>query len=363
MKITAITALNIHPNFIVRVETDAGITGTGECSNMNRGIIAAHIQHALGPLVLGQDPFAIERLVETMFVKTYKLAGQAMAIAISGIEIALWDIMGRALQVPVYQLLGGSYRTAIPLYASSMRRDTTPAEEADALARHVERHGFKGVKIKVGGRQSFDADAIPGRSYNVVREVRQRLGPDVAILVDANSSYTPARAIELGRQLQQFNIYWYEEPCVYNDLDAHAQVAAALDVPIALGEQEWDLRRFRQMLQMHAAEVVQPDIIKCGGFLQTRKIATLAEAFGALCTPHQTSPFGTVANLHLAAATPVLRTMQEYKVEPPDTLGLAMFKDPPVIVDGTLVVPQAPGLGVDLRADLLEKADRLCHVA
>ena len=353
MKIKQVEPIHCDPNLLVRVTTDEGVIGYGECSPMNNPLVAAHIEHALARLVTGRDPFDIEALVERMFVSTYKVAGQSMAIAISGVEMALWDIVGKACGQPIYKLLGGAYRTQIPMYASSMRRDISPVEEAKRLAGLVERHGFKAVKVRVGSTFGFDEDAAPGRSVALIREVRAALGDGIEIMMDGNSCFTAPRAIELARAVEKYRIFHFEEPCPYWDLDATAKVAKAIDMPVAGGEQDWDLRRFKEMVQKEAVDIVQPDVIKAGGFSVCKKIAAVAEAFGCVCTPHQTQPFGTVANLHLAASTPNIRYYQEYNIEP-HPLWERLFVEPVLEVrDGFLTVPEGPGLGVELNPSVV----------
>ena len=354
MKITEITPFFLRPTVLVRVDTDAGVVGWGECSPMNGQVVVAHVEHSLAPLVVGRDPFDVEAVMETMLVRTYKIAGQSQAMAISGVEIALWDIMGKVLDVPIYKLLGGGYRKRIRMYASSMRRDISPEDEADRLARLVEEKGFTAVKVRVGQTYGFDADAAPGRSVAVMREVRARLGDEVEIMVDANSCFTAPRAIELGRRLEEYGLFHFEEPCPYTDLDSTAKVAAALDVPVAGGEQDWDLRRFKEMMEKGAVDIVQPDLIKAGGFSACKKVTALAEAFGCVCTPHQTQPLGTIANLHFAASTPCCRYAQEYNIEP-HPIGYGLFKDPVPVVDGYMAVPEGPGLGVEIDEEVLER--------
>lgn len=357
MKITEITPLLLEGMVLVRVKTEGGIVGYGECSPMSQRVIGAHLRNDLIPRVIGQDLFDIEAIVSTLFTKNYKMAGQTLAAAISGLEIALWDAMGKVVKLPVYKLLGGAYRRKIPVYGSSMRRDTSPTEEADRLAVLVEKFGFGGVKLKVGGRMSFDADASPGRSLAVVAAVRKRLGDEIEICVDANSSYSVSRAIELGRRLEEFHIFHFEEPCPYSDLEASAQIAAALDVPIAGGEQEWELLRFREMLTRKAFDILQPDVAKAGGFLVCKKIAALAEAFGAVVTPHQTRPLAMIANLHFSASTPCCRYRQEANIEPKKPLIEKLIRNPVPVVDGCMTVPEGPGLGVELDEAVLGKAE------
>lgn len=353
MKITRVEPILLEWNLLVRVHTDEGLTGWGECSPMNNRLVLAHLEHALGPLVVGRDPFDIEAIVERMFLHTYKVAGQSMAMAASGIEIALWDIMGKALGQPIYKLLGGAYRKQIRMYASSMSREIKPLEEAKRLTALVEKHGFTAVKVRVGSVFGFDQDAWPGRSLELVREVRAALGDGIEIMVDGNSCYSAPRAIQLGRELERCQVFHFEEPCPYWDLDSTAKVAQALDLPVAGGEQDWELRRFREMLGKEAVDIVQPDVIKAGGFSVCKKVAALAEAFGAVCTPHQTQPLGTVANLHFAASTPCCRYSQEYNIER-HPLRDTLFTEPVLEVEkGCLLVPEGPGLGVEINAEVL----------
>ncbi len=357
MRIVHVEPVMLGSSILVFVHTDAGITGVGECSPMNAPVIAAHLQHSLAPVVIGEDPTRIEWLIEKMFVTTYKNAGQTQAIAMSGIELACWDIAGKAAGVPVWRLLGGLYREKVPVYASSMRRHTSPEEEAADLARIVGRHGIRAVKVKVGQRWGRDEDAMPGRTEALVRECRRVLGDDIAIMADANGAYSAPRAIELGRRLEEYGVYHFEEPCPYNDDESTAKVTAALDMPVAGGEQEWDLLRFRTLLAGRVVDIVQPDVTKVGGLLTARKIGVLAEAYGAPVTQHSTQPtVGTVAMLHLAAVSPAARTAQEYSlsaIEGTHPL-CGLLREPDLSVrDGCLSVPNSPGLGIEVDGERL----------
>jgi len=355
MKITQVEPILCEPNLLVRVRTDEGLIGYGECSPMNNRLVAAHLEHALSSLVIGRDPFDVEALVERMFVSTYKVAGQSMAMAVSGIEMALWDIIGKACGQPIYRLLGGAYRTQIPVYASSMRRDITPVDEARRLSDLVGKYGFRAVKVRVGSTFGFDRDAAPGRSTSLIAEVRAALGEGIDIMMDGNSCFSAPRAIEFGHAVEEYRVFHFEEPCPYWDLDSTAKVAEVLDMPVAGGEQDWGIQRFKEMLQIEAVDIVQPDLIKAGGFSVCKKIAALAEAYGSVCTPHQTQPFGTVANLHLAASTPNIRYYQEYNIES-HPLWDKLFLEPVLEVkDGFLTVPQGPGLGVTLNPEVVGK--------
>ncbi len=359
MKITQVEPIILGPSIFVRVHTDADITGVGECSPMNAPVVAAHVEHSLAPVVVGEDPTRIEHLADRMFTSTYKLAGQTHAMAISGIELACWDIAGKAAGLPVHKLLGGAYREKIPVYASSMRRHTSPEEEAADIADLVQTHGFTRAKVKIGDRWGKDIDAAPGRSEALVRECRRLLGDDVAIMVDANSAFSAPRAIEMGRRLEQHGISIFEEPCPYNDDDSTAKVSAALDVPVAGGEKEWSLLRLKTLLQHDVVDIIQPDVIKVGGLLNAKKIGVLAEAFGAPVIQHNTQPtIGSVAMLHFAAVCPAAHPPQEYAlaaIKGEHHLTGLMLEPDLTVRDGCLDVPTGPGLGIVLDEDRLEE--------
>jgi L-alanine-DL-glutamate epimerase-like enolase superfamily enzyme len=307
---------------LVKVYTDEGITGVGECSPMN--------------------------------AEADKIAGQTQAMCGAGIEIACWDIMGKALNQPIYKLLGGAYRTKIGVYASSMQRDIAPNDEARRMYDLREKYGFRGGKVRAGVNYGFDQDVAPGRAVAVVKSVRQAMGDDFQLMVDANSCYSAARAIELGRRYEQLGVWHFEEPVPYFDVDSQAKVAHALDMPVAAGENDWDLFRFKEMFVKQAVDIVQQDIIKCYGFLHAKKIAALAEAFGVFVAPHNSQPnLGTVATLHFVAATPGCRYLQEMSIES-FSRREGLFEPRIEVVDGYVRVPDGPGLGVKINEKAIE---------
>jgi L-alanine-DL-glutamate epimerase-like enolase superfamily enzyme len=209
--------------------------------------------------------------------------------------------------------------------------------------------------VKVGSEYGFDRDESPGRSLAVVKAVRDVMGDDFQLMVDANSCFSAPRAIELGRRYEQLGVFHFEEPCPYSDLDATAKVARALDLAVAGGEQDWDLQVFKAMLVKQAVDIVQPDVIKCYGFSHAKKIAALAEAFNTPVTLHNAKPhLGTVATLHFAASTPACRYAQEYSIEPYPFRD-QLFEPRLEVVSGHIEVPKGPGLGVVLNEDLIKK--------
>lgn len=365
MKIVEIEPIQLPGTLLVKVTTDAGLVGWGECSPIqDLQVVAEHVRGSLAPLAIGLDPFGVEHLVEYLQQRTYKIAGQTQAMALSGIEIACWDLMGQALEQPVHVLLGGAYRTEIPFYGSSMRRDIGPEDEAERLLAARERYGYEAFKVRVGSGYTLaaggNADAAPKRSEAVIRRCVEALDGTAELMADANSSYSPARAIRMGRFLEDQGVIHFEEPCPYTDLAATARVASHLDVPVAGGEQEFDLHRFRDLLVTGAVDVLQPDLIKCGGFTVARKVAALAQSFSTPISIHNGYPLlGTIASLHFAAATPVCRERHEMTLEPhPHEADL--FYPPVQVRAGHVAVPTRPGLGVAMNEEYIasQRTDR-----
>lgn len=357
MKITDVKVTEVKRIILVRVHTDEGLVGLGECSGMNGPVVRSVVEGSLRPLLLGEDPRDIERLWERMYVSTYKIRGQSQSIGISGVDIALWDLLGKALDVPVYRLLGGCYRDRIRMYASSVPRELKdPARSAEMAARYVE-SGFAALKVKVGTRWGFDD--LPDLAVQTVRAIRQAIGPGPGLMVDANSAYTAHTAIRMGRQFEEQDIFHFEEPVPFHDLGAMAQVAAALDVPVAGGEQDHTRYRFREILEQGAADILQCDVTKAGGLSECKKIAAMADAFGKPVTPHNTAQtVGMAATLHFLASTPNCRYAQECTILPDQKVDPArdeLLTEPFRVVNGTLSVPKGPGLGVTLNEEIVER--------
>ena len=348
MKITKIETLIAGGQYIiVKVITDEGLIGIGECSPMNAPIISTFIEQAVNPLAVGEDPFRIQHIVDKVGIGTYKLEGRLQAIAVSGLELALWDLKGKALNVPVYELLGGLVRERIPMYASISR--DTPVKMAHRAVECVEA-GFKSLKLMISTIMGFDTR--PDTSVAVVREVRAAIGNDIELMLDANSAWTVPNAIAMCRRLAEFDIRYIEQPVPERDIDALVAVRTASPIPLTFGEEDWDLWRYRDALARGAADFVQPDPIKAGGLLFCKKVATLAEAYSRDCVPHQSQiNIGFAAHLHLIASTPNCRGAQECWILPgrePDPLRDELLEEPFRVIDGFVDVPRKPGLGVSI---------------
>src|SRR5512132_1103561 len=275
---------------VVRVKTDTGPTGVGEAFAYGAPLAVCNVIHeSLRPMLLGQDPTRIEHLVDLMHRGTmiYGRRGLAM-FAISGVEIALWDLLGRLHGAPVYQLLGGATRPRVPAYASLMRYDS-PADVA-AACRHFVAHGFRMLKL----HQTDVASVLAAR---------EAVGPDVELMLDTNCPWDPAGAIAMARALAPYRLFWLEEPVwPPEDYEGLARVAASTDTPIALGENESTAFGFREIIAHRAGQILQPSVTKVGGICEMKKIAALAQAAGLTVVPHSFyfGP-GLAATLHVAA--------------------------------------------------------------
>jgi L-alanine-DL-glutamate epimerase-like enolase superfamily enzyme len=361
MKITDVIGYHSGKKFYVKVETDAGVSGFGECSPMQPRILGEILSLFIRPKAIGADAFAGEWLEERIMAGHYKMSGNLLAAAFSGFEIALWDVRGKKLKEPVYNLLGGRYRETVPLYASSMSRDLSPDEEAVKIHRAVERERFAAVKIKVGPRYGSGHPVDLERDAAKVQAVREAIGPKRGLMIDGNGSYTVAEAIALFEQVRHCNILFFEEPCPYYDVEAYVHLARQLPVALHVGEQEWNLYTFRDFISRRACHYWGADPIKCGGLANAKRAAVLCRAFGVTYTPHNTTrSIGFAAALHLAVSTPECRSSYEYSIESPipATPGITLHI---TIAEGQAWPSGRPGLGVDVDEAELEAASTVVH--
>lgn len=344
---------------VVRVQTDDGAEGYGEMAHGNADISAMVLHRQVAPLVLGADPLDADGLSERVIEQSYKFPGSYVCRALAGVDTALWDLRGKMEGKSVCALLGGG-RKRVAVYGSSMQRDTRPEEEAEKILRAREWGGFGAFKLKIGKRLGHGEDEWPGRTESVVRAVRKAVGEKVPLLVDANSGYTPAKAIEVGRVLEEQGVCHFEEPCPYWELEQTAEVAAALEVPVGGGEQDTDLAQFRRMIRMGAVDIVQPDVCYVGGLSRALRVAAMAADAGLPITPHSPGGSGSmirVFTLHYVAAIGNAGPFMEYSIEPG---GQKTGLYEPVLLarDGELEVPEGPGWGVTIRAEWLAAATR-----
>jgi L-alanine-DL-glutamate epimerase-like enolase superfamily enzyme len=358
MKITRIETLHTEQIAVVRVFTQDGAVGIGQTAPFHADLTAQVLHRMVAPVFLGQNPWDVVMLGKRCLDMNYKFTGTFLYRALCGVDTALWDLLGKVSGQPVYRLLGGQARARIPVYASSMLRTTTPEDEARRIGEAASKHGFRAAKVKISGRMGQqDVDAYPGRTEHLIRHLREALGEAFTLKVDANGGYSPHRAIQIGRLLEQYGYHHYEEPCPFMELENTAQVAAALDIPVAGGEQDNSLHQFDRMIRLKAVDILQPDVGYIGGISRARRVAEMAEQTGIPCTPHCANPsMLQVFTLHLAAAMPACTDFQEYWLGDEDHWALHVYDPVPRVVDGFLAVPDAPGWGVSLLPEFVRRA-------
>jgi D-galactarolactone cycloisomerase len=343
------------------VPTDEGLTGWGEalCQGLQPpAIAAAAVESALAPLLLGEDPRQIEPLWQRMYMRTrdYGMKGAILA-AISGVDIALWDVTGKALGQPVWRLLGGAHRERVQIYATGFYR-VKGQGEAPRLAEEAKQRaaeGFKYLKIKLGFGVADDLE--------VMRAVARAIeGKGLRLMIDTNHAYGVADAVRLGRALAPLELRWYEEPVAAEDLAGYRELRAKLDVPVAGGENEFAAWGFRSLFEARAVDIAQPDVGAAGGFTACRHIAALALAHGVQVNPHVWgSAVGQVASLHLIGALP-LANPSLFADEPVFEYDCSAHPFREQLVDrplrhngGWLDLPTAPGLGIEVDRGALER--------
>jgi len=358
LKITDVETwvLNCGSLFIL-VRTDQGITGYGESSPMNVRAIASMVNEAMNPLVIGQNPLDYDRLWESMYFRTYKLGVMgAQAEAIAGIDIALWDILGKVTGQSISQLLGGRRRDRVRMYASiGGGAESTPAEMAGRAAKAVE-EGLTMVKMRMDWT-ARRTDINPSHDWAVLSETRKAIGDKVELGFDPNNGFSVPTAITLGRRGQdELGLIHYEEPVAQYDYAGIAQVVAALDVAVAAGEQEYTRWQFRDLIAQSNVDIVQPDLVKCAGITEGVRIAALASTHNRILVPHQTQPsIGTAANLHFTACFAREERAQEYDINSKRAILNRVIHPPLEQKDGYLAVPDGPGLGIEVDEKELRK--------
>ncbi|HEX6362173.1 MAG TPA: mandelate racemase/muconate lactonizing enzyme family protein [Albitalea sp.] len=342
---------------IVEIETDDGIVGWGECYGPS-AVAKAYIDTQFAPRVVGRDPFDVEVIWEDLYNRLKDYGGRGMVTsAMSGIDIALWDIVGKTCGKPIHKLIGGAHRTELTAYATGLYFIDMDrlVEEAVEEARGYVEEGFVAVKMKIGlGDPKLDIRRVAA--------VREAIGPDVCLMVDANHCFTVPQAIRLGRELEKLDVDWFEEPISPEDIDGYVEVSRALDMAVAGGENEFTRWGFRDLVVRKAMDIVQPDVCAAGGISECRKIAALAAAHGVECVPHAWgSAIGVAATLHFLAALPdqppsfrPMPPLLEFEqCENPFRDHLAL--EPIVQRRGKVQVPTGAGLGIEIDRKVLDR--------
>ena len=329
----------------VRVHTDSGLVGLGEASPMQGGLASlAMIKHHLAPALIGQDPLDHAVLLDRVMHDLVKLGPEgALTGALAALDIALWDLKGKATGLPIYKLIGGAWRTALPFYASIGGNGDRSLDEVLRVVEARLKDKPAAIKIRFDNdRTRLDAD-IPG-DIAKARAVRKLVGDALPLAFDANNGYTTGGAIRVGRALEELGYWWFEEPVQHYHVKAMGEVARALDITVSAGEQTYTLPALADLIDA-GVRMVQPDIVKMGGITGLLRCAALAHAHGVELVPHQTQPtIGHTANLHMLAAQ--LHATKPAEWNDPSTRTHAVFENPPRPVDGLFHLPDGPGLGL-----------------
>lgn len=341
---------------LVEIETDAGLTGWGEC--YGPAWMTSAVVRTVAPWLVGVDPLQSEQIWQDIYARLRDHGQKGLVIeGLSGIDIALWDIKGKHFDAPIYQLMGGPLRTKVRAYATGLyrRREGNPQHYLPEEAAGYAAEGFHAVKLKVGFGTAEDAA--------ITRAVRDAIGPDVGLMVDANHAYDAVAAVRLGRMIEPLDIGWFEEPVPPEDLAGYRAVKAALTIPIAGGECEYTRFGFRDVLTTHAMDIIQPDTCAAGGLTECKKIADMAAAFGVRYNPHVWGTgIGLAASLQLMAVLPTHTPTSLASAEPvfefdrtEHPIRQAILREPIEHARGVIPIPNGPGLGIEIDRSALER--------
>lgn len=338
----------------VKISTDQGIHGWGEAYSVGPDAATAKVIEDYKSWLVGQDPRNIQYLWDLMYNTTRFPGGSVVNAAISGIEHALWDIAGKAAGLPVWALLGGRVREKVRVYQST--GGATPQEAAENAQRLRESHGYTAFKMSPHNRgdNQMPYNQVTRIAGQRVKAVREAVGPDVDIAVDIHARYFEVqRAIRVAKEIEPYYPFWLEEPIRPENFDVMKKLADHVDIPLASGECNYTKFEFRDIINIQAVDIVQPDICVCGGIMEMKKIAAMAEAQYMMVAPHNPmSPLATAVNVHFAASTPNFLIL-EYKA-PVTGAYKEVLKDPIMVEDGYVPIPTKPGWGVEVNEEVFQ---------
>jgi L-alanine-DL-glutamate epimerase-like enolase superfamily enzyme len=343
----------------VRVTADTGDEGWGQLSTYNADITAEIFHRQVARHALDTDAIDFGPTLERINEREHKFPGSYLRRAMTGLDTALWDLRGKLEGKPVTSLLGGK-PGKIRAYASSMKRDITPEDEARRFLKLRDEKGFTAFKWRVGAECGHDIDEWPGRTEAIVPLVSRALGDGIDKLVDANSGFSPKRAIAVGRLLESEGIGHFEEPCPYWEFAQTKEVADALSLDVTGGEQDCEFTAWERMIEMRAVDIIQPDIMYLGGITRSLHVARLGAKAGLPCTPHSANlSLVTLCTMHFLKAIANPGKYLELSIEGLDYYpwqdGL-FVEDPYEVVDGHVEITDRPGWGVDIDPQWLEQA-------
>ena len=347
--------------YFVRTVSKNGLMGISVTNDRVRFCYPI-LEQQIAPYFIGKDARDLEKLLDEVYVyeSNYKLAGIPYFTCLSFLELSILDLLAKAKGVSLGRLFGERIHDYANVYVASGNRHTTPEEELEILRKEVERVGAKAIKYKIGGRMSRNKDSMAGRSEELIYGTRRFFGDDMIIHADGNGSYDVATAVRYGRVMEEINGYFYEEPCPFDDLWSTKEVRDSLEIPLAFGEQETSMRRFKWLVENHGTDVIQPDILYNGGLIRTTKVAKMAQLAGMTITPHVSTGFCFVYILHLSSYTPNIGKYQENKKGFEITNEL--LDGQLTLADGRINIPDSIGIGIRENHEIIKKALRLFKI-
>jgi len=351
--IESIKLLKREREYFVHVRSKDGAEGISLTNPPRAEYLDKVLKDLVIPFFINKDARNLESLLWELYRynDNYKLQGLALWSPQAWVEFAILDMLGRIAGKPIGALLGNIVRRDVPIYVASGRRDTTPEQEVEQLAKLLEQSGAKALKFRVGGRMSRNADAMPGRTEKLIPLVRKTFGDAIDIHADSNSSYDPPNAIRIGRRLEEIKAVYFGEPCEFDALDETKKVADALTIPVAGGEQEASHWRFRWAIANRAVDIVQPDLHYYGGLISSIRVARMAAKARMPTTVQISGGFGFVYMLHFASCVEDIGRYQEYKL---GTERYGNWFDPAITVkDGRMTIPSGPGVGIKDPAEVV----------
>jgi L-alanine-DL-glutamate epimerase-like enolase superfamily enzyme len=357
LMIKSVELFRFREVYLVRTTSQDGVVGVAT-ANSRAQVLWPIFKELVAPAFIGRDARELEQLINEVYLyqNNYKYQGTPFWNCVAYLEASLFDLLGQAAGKSVGELLGGAWRTDIPIYLSSMRRDTTPEAEVAWVGERLAETGARAVKLKIGGRMRHNADSLPGRTETLIPLARQRWGNDITLYVDANGSYDHHRAIEIGRLLEAHGYGWFEEPCPFEQYEETKKVADALDIDVAGGEQDCNLGHFKVMIRERIVDMVQPDLMYNGGLIRALRVAKMAEAAGLRVTPHSPKHNPELATLlHFASVVKYTGPFLEF---PARQVSYEDWYAPKFIIaaGGFVKVPTGPGLGISYDEAIWQEA-------
>jgi L-alanine-DL-glutamate epimerase-like enolase superfamily enzyme len=357
VRVESIELMKNGKSWFVRARSKDGAVGYADAHSSVMSAAYPILIKKVAPSFVGKDARDLETLLDEVYLanSNYKWQGLPFWVSVAVTEIAILDLLGKTAKKPLGELFGNVIRREIAVYRASGNRGNTPEEEIEYLQKIVAETGSKAIKFRLGARMHYD-DASTRRDRVLIPLTRKTFGDSMAIYADGNGSFDVPIAIKTGRLMEEYKLAFFEEPVPFDYYDETKQIADALTIPIAMGEEEMSLRGFRRIIETGTAQVVQPDLLYFGGLIRSMKVARMAAAAGLDCTPHMSGGgLGFLYIAHFASCVPNVGAHQEYKGDD-DTLPVSSATSSLRSEGGNLKVPSGPGLGVELDPDFLKKA-------